>query len=358
MRGPTLTLLIIAGLQRAAMAGPNASAPQPAAAPDPAVTPTSPWIDLAPAQVLEKHATPEPPPEDHKVAAGVTLAGAYAVFVGWTYVAWYRKHHPLSQYKWGGDGWVGDETYAGGADKFGHAWATYSLARGGSELLQQWGGYDRTTANVVSTLASELLFTGVEVKDGFYYEFSFSDLTGDTLGAVAAFAMTQWPRLDELFDYRVEYWPSLMYRRKVDGASPCPSGGCSKWNIAEDYSGETYLLAFHPSGIHSLRDSRYGTASRFIDLAVGFGSRNYKPEATTPADMLAAPGKPTQELFLGVTLNAQGLCDYLLEGHHSKAARVTRKVTHGVFEVFNPPFTYLSIEADHVAKNPPAMGGA
>jgi hypothetical protein len=359
MRVAWLGLLVIAWLQQPAVAEPDAPAAPVARAPDPVVTPaSSPWIDLAPAQVLEKHALPEAPAEDHKTAATATLAGAYAAFVGWTYVAWYRKHKPLSQYKWGGDGWVGDETYAGGADKFGHAWATYSLARGGAELLRQWGGYDRTTANVVGTVASELLFTGVEVKDGFYYEFSFSDLTGDTLGAVAAFAATQWPRLDELFDYRVEYWPSVMYRRKVDGSSPCPSGGCSKWNIAEDYSGETYLLAFHLGGIHALRDMKYGTFSRFVDVAAGFGSRNYKPEATTPQDMLAAPGKPTQELFLGVTLNAQGLFDYLLEGRSSRAARTTRKITHGVFEVFQPPFTYMSVESDHIAKNPPAMGGA
>src|SRR5207248_9045071 len=95
--------------------------------PDPSVTvpAKSPWLDLAPAEVLEKHAQPVDH-EDHKVAAATTLASAYAVFIGWTYLAWYRKHHPLSQYKWGGDGWVGDQTYAGGADKLGHAWATLS----------------------------------------------------------------------------------------------------------------------------------------------------------------------------------------------------------------------------------------
>ncbi|HUJ62431.1 MAG TPA: DUF2279 domain-containing protein, partial [Kofleriaceae bacterium] len=284
---------------------------------------------------------------DHKLAAALTLGGAYAVFTGWMYVAWYQHHHPLSQYKWGGDGWVGDQTYAGGADKFGHAWATMSLARLGTETLSQWGGYDRMTSALVATAASELLFTGVEVKDGFYYEFSFSDLTGDTLGALAAFALSTWPRLDELFDYRVEYWPSTMYQRKLDGASPCPSGGCSKWNIAEDYSGQTYLLAFHLGGIHALRDLRYGTIARFVDVAAGFGTRNYKPDPMTVADMAASPGRPTQELFLGVTINAQGICDYLLEGRSSRAARRTRKVTHALFEVFQPPFTYLSIEHDH-----------
>jgi hypothetical protein len=139
-----------------------------------------------------------------------------------------------------------------------------------------------------------------------------------------------------------------MYLRKLDGDSPCPTGGCSKFNIAEDYSGETYLLAYHLGSIHALRDMKYGTLARFVDVAAGFGSRNYKPDAITPADMIAAPGRPTQELFFGISLNAQGLFDYLLEDRPSRSARVTRKVTHGLFEMFNLPFTYLSVEHDHV----------
>jgi hypothetical protein len=232
-----------------------------------------------------------------------------------------------------------------------------SLARAGTELLDQWGGYDRTTAAIVSTVAAEALFTGVEVKDGFYFEFSFSDLTGDTLGAVAAFALSKWPRLDELFDYKVQYYPSQMYLRKLDGSSPCPTGGCSKWNIAEDYSGETYLLSFHLGGIHALRDMKYGTLARFVDVAVGFGSRNYKPAPETDADKMIT-GPPTQELFVGVALNCQGLFDYLLEGKKSRAARATRMITHGIFEVFQPPFTYLSDHSEHHPNGPVNVGGA
>jgi len=340
--------LLIAGLRASARADPP---PDPEITHDQGVTVRasgsgSPWIDLAPpssaVNVLE-HRVSEPEQAAHPVAAAATLAGMYALFAGWMYVAWYEHHHPLAQFKWGGDGWVGDQTYAGGADKLGHAWSTMSLARLGTEMLDQWGGYDRTKANVVSTIASELLFTGVEVKDGFYYEFSFSDLTGDTLGALAAFALSQWPRLDELFDYRVEYWPSTMYLRKLDGASPCPTGGCSKWNVAEDYSGQTYQLALHLGAIGPIRGLPGGAIARFVDVAAGFGSRNYKPDAVTPADMAAAPGRPTQELFLGVTLNAQGLLDDLLESRTPKL----RKVTHGLFEVFSVPFTYPAVQYDH-----------
>jgi len=302
--------------------------------------------------------------EDHRLAAGLTLAGAYTLFGGWMYLAWYRQHKPLSQFKWGGDdekcqstfsrcgliGWAGDTTYAGGEDKFGHAWSTMSLARGGAELLYQWGGFGRTTSMLVSTGLAELLFIGVEVRDGFFFEFSFSDLGGDTVGALAALALMQWPRLDEMFDFRVQYFPSDIYLRKLSGSSPCPTGGCSRWNIAEDYSGQTYLLAFHLSSIHALRDMQYGTFSRFVDLTLGFDTRNYKP----PPDA-SSMAVPKQQMFIGISLNAQGVFDWLLDDHHKTA----RKITHGMFEVFNLPFTSLPVlEHDHSPAGTVMGGGA
>ena len=330
VRRVLVACLLIAWLQSIALAEPQAP---DSAAPDPAVTPAasarggekSPWIDLAPATVLEHVA--EQPHADHKLAAGITMGAMYTVFSGWMYLAWYNKHKPLSQYKWGGDGWLGSNTYAGGADKFGHAWSTMSLSRLSTVILSDWGGYDHTKSSLVSAGLAEALFIGVEVKDGFFYEFSFSDLTGDTVGAALALLLDNFPRLDELFDYRVQYWPSQMYLRKLNGSSPCPSSGCSRWDIAEDYSGETYLLAFHLGGIHALRDMKYGTISRFVDLAVGFDTRGYKP--TPDADLMQTAH---QHLFFGVSLNAQGLIDYFVGGK-------PRKVGHAVFEVFNVPFT-------------------
>lgn len=287
------------------------------------------------------------PADTHPVAAAATLGGMYAAFAGWMYIAWYQ-HHRSNGYRWGGDGWLGDRTYAGGADKFGHAWSTMALARAGTELLDQWGGYDRGTANLVSTSLSELLFLGVEFRDGFNYEFSFSDLTGDTVGALLAYALTRWPRLDELFDYRVEYLPSQMYLKKLGGSSPCPVGSCSRWDIAEDYSGQTYLLAFHLGGIHALRDMRYGTWARFVDLTLGFDTRNYRP---TPDPELMQ--KPHQDVFVGISLNAQGLFDYLLDQRSN-----TRKVTHGLFEVFNVPYTSAALVGhQHYANGTPSQDG-
>ena len=349
-------------------ADPPAETPPPTEPTAPTPAPTAPPPDLAPANVLVPIAERPAPPTDHKVAAAITLASMYTVFGGWMYLAWYRQHKPLSQYKFGGDdepcqhtislcglvGWAGDQTYAGGEDKFGHAWSTMSLARLGTEMLTQWGGYDRLPSMLVATGLSELLFIGVEVRDGFFFEFSYSDLGGDTVGALAALALMSFPRLDEMFDFRVQYWPSQEYLRKLDGSSPCPAGGCSRWNIAEDYSGQTYVLAFHLSSIHALRDMQYGTVSRFVDLTLGFDTRNYKPPPD--ADLMAVP---RQEMFIGVSLNAQGLFDWLLEGRQSETARKTRKVTHGLFEVFNLPFTSLPLlEHDHSPTGPVMQGGA
>jgi hypothetical protein len=357
VRRAQVALLMIAWLRGTALAGPEVAAP---ATHDPigavrASEAGSPWIDLAPATVLEAHAADDREGRaDHRLAAAVAVTGLYVGFTGWTYLAWYRKHKALSDFKWGGDGWLGSHTYAGGADKFGHAWATMSLARLGTEMLDQWGGFDRSTAAIVGTALAETLFLGVEIKDGFYYEFSFSDATGDTVGALAAYALSRWPRLDELFDYRVEYFPSRMYLRKLDGSSPCPTGTCSTWNVAEDYSGETYLLALHLGGIHALRDLEYGTLSRFVDLTLGFDTRNYKPNPD-PVPMVS----PHQDVFIGISLNAQGLFDYLLEGKPSAVARRTRKVTHGLFEVFNVPFSSAPLlQYEKTPTGPIASGGA
>ncbi|HEU0036581.1 MAG TPA: DUF2279 domain-containing protein [Kofleriaceae bacterium] len=264
----------------------------------------------------------------HKLAASLTLAGVYVGFTTWTYFAWYHNHQRNTEgFKWGGDRWFQADTYAGGADKLGHAWATMGLARGGTELLAQWGGVDRLTASLIGCGLSELLFFGVELKDGDYYEFSYGDFAFNSGGALLAFALSNWPRLDELVDYRVQYWPSKAYRRQLTNDGNV--------NIAEDYTGETYLLALHLGGIHSLRDWKYGTWSRFVDVAVGFETRGYKPDPLPGEDDFVH----TQKLFLGVTLNAQGIFDYLLDGRSKPA----KKILHGTFELFNLPYSTLPV---------------
>ncbi len=326
MRRTCCIVLVIVGWQLSAVAQPAPPSSVEQATSDPAPTTT---IDLSPSVALTTDPAKEP---DRPVAAVATLAGFYAAFSAFGFYAWYRQHKPLAEYKFGGDGWLGWHTYAGGADKFGHAWSTMALARMGTEILADWGGYDRTRSMWVSTALSELLFLGVEVSDGFYFEFSWSDLSGDTVGALMALAFMMSPKLDEMFDFRVQYFPSSEYWHDLT-----TKGAPNRLNIDDDYNGQTYLLAFHLSSIPALREMKYGTLSRFVDLTLGFDTRGYKP---TPAAGPLPADEHHQNMFIGVSLNAQGVLDWLFEGGHHERAR---KVFHGFSEVFNIPYTSAAI---------------
>ncbi len=358
--GVLRALCLIAVLEGLAAAGPDT----PASNPDPngAVTApaegsgsATPWIDLAPSAVLAKHSEANGSGENHRTRAAVELGSFYAGFSIWAYFAWYRNHPPLSGYKFNGDGMFGVETYAGGADKLGHAWATMSLARLGTSVLTE-GGWDHTRSTLVSAALSELLFLNVEIRDGFYFEFSMGDLAMDTAGMLAAIAFELSPRLDEMFDFRVQYFPSSRYIQNLDGGAnkngtpSCPKTACSRFNIAEDYSGQTYFLAFHPSSIHALRDSKYGLWSRFVDVGVGFQTRGYKPPPD-PSDRITA----RQTLFVGVSLNVQGVIDYLGRGGDHE---ILRKIGHGLFEVFNLPYTIGGVGVTRYAPRKPNSDGA
>lgn len=341
MRAIVTALLLIAWLHRLAVATPVAGRETPhdrdgtpRASADPE-TANTPWIDLAPSAVFEARDRER---SNRKRNSLLILGSLYAGFVGWTYLAWYRTES--HEFRVGGDvepgaswyEWFGTRTYAAGADKWGHAWATLGLARGGTELLHQYGGYSKLASAIAATALSEALFLGVEIKDGFAYSFSLGDLAFNTGGAVLALAQSMSPRIDEAIDLRVEYFPSKAYRRLWT----------AERNIdwAEDYSGQTYLLAFHLKAIHGLRDSRYLGWSQYVDVAFGFDTRGYKPDPPWSITEEMPDYDKRQRWFLGVTLNAQGVFDSLLGGGRAEGLR---KFTHGLFEVFNVPSTTLPL---------------
>jgi hypothetical protein len=347
---------MIAWLQAPVAASPGQHGAPPPDRDAAARAPTeSPWIDLAPSKALSLR-LPErrAPRRGHRLAAGLTLAGLYAGFATWTYFAWYRKGcrpepYECTEFLWGRDGAFAADTYAGGADKLGHTWATLALGRLGTELLYQWGGYRRGTSILVGMGLSELLFAAVEYRDGFTYQFSYWDFTFNTLGALLGAAQGAWPRFDDLVDFRVQYFPSRAYRDRfvADGDV----------DVAEDYSGQTYLLALHLGALPRLRDARWGRWARYVDLAVGFETRGYKPDppyAIDPDDPSKQDYPARQTLFVGLTLNAQGVLDGLLRG-----APRPRKVLHGLFEVFNVPgTTWRAIGSTRRPSGPTDMDGA
>src|SRR5690349_20932289 len=98
MRRTLLAVLLIASLQGTAVGNP--SAPDSSHHDrDGATTASTPWIDLAPSELLNDITADreteilvrDEPRRPHKLAASLTLAGLYAGFTTWTYFAWYHN---------------------------------------------------------------------------------------------------------------------------------------------------------------------------------------------------------------------------------------------------------------------------
>ena len=256
-------------------------------------TPAEPWA--------KRHA---------KVLAAGGLAATYAAFSTYAYFAWFRGKQN------GGMGLTYDgfgvDTYAGGADKLGHAWAAYALTRGTTAYLTA-AGWPRLGSSIAAASISQVFFTLSEYEDSLVYQFEVYDIVANVAGAAFAVAMVNVPELDRFIDFRLEYFPSVDYRRSVrrDG----------NIDFFQDYSGQSYQLALHTSAFGVPRWAGY------LDLVVGFETRNYSPPRTDPERI------PTQSLYIGVTLNLQHVlrevfCDSL-----------GRRIGHTVFEYLSVPYT-------------------
>jgi len=242
------------------------------------------------------------------------LGAAYGVLYGWTFMAWHYRSVEGTSIKFHKEGWFDASTYAGGADKLGHAWANYTLTRGGSRLLRA-GGWSKGSSLIASTALSLGFFTLSEIKDGYNpkYGFSPNDMVANVTGQALGITMELVPWIDERFDFRMEYLPSKAF---LDQASEE-----GLLNSAEDYSGQNYRLAYHLGSIKSLRSDKNYSWLRFVDVSVGFHADAFSPKVTGRT--------PRQDLSLGLTLNLQEL-------FKPGALRFTT-------EVFAPPYTTLPL---------------
>ena len=310
----------------AAASAPRAAADCTRASGEPCATP---WLDQGATLTSLEPGPTDAPPRDHRLASAAVLGGLYLGFSTWAYFAWYRNQPSLGEFEIGKDGWFGRNTYAGGADKLGHAWANLVLGRASTSLLR-WGGWERDTAAIMGNTLAWSLFLFVEVRDGYYYRFSPGDAAFNSAGALVGALFVMYPRLDELFDFRVAYSPSPEYLGLWRGEYNGPKKGNSL-NIAEDYSGQTYVAALHLGALPWPESTppRVRTALEYLDLGVGFRTRRYKPDAVEGTI-------PTQELYLGVALNLQAVLDRTVGGKPRRTGRA-------IVEHLTPPFTMLPV---------------
>lgn len=263
-------------------------------------------------------------PNDHRAISALGLSGAYVALGAWTWVAWYRDRPRLAAWKFGGDGGFASDTYAGGADKLGHAWSAMVLTRLGASLLEG-AGWSETSASVLASGLSLGALSLVEVNDGYYTEFSPGDFAANMAGMGAALAFRHTPGLDNALDFRVQWFPSPAFRRQP-GA-----------NFAEDYTGQTYLLAFKPRALIKARESNGALhALQFINPVIGFETRGYFPASSAGERVTQR-----QRVFLGLTLDLQAIFDVTSQTSRSTTARVAAAIGQTVFEYVNLSFSTL-----------------
>lgn len=197
-----------------------------------------------------------------QLAAGIILA--------WGLLQWDYGSRPVH---FRSEGWFGQDTPEGGADKLGHLYTGYLLARGMAGLYRDWGlAADRAARE--AALTSVLVTTVMEAGDGFSpYGISGEDLLMNLAGAWAGEALARSPAWRERLDLRVEY------RFNTDTS-----------DFTTDYEHARHLVALKLGGFDALRD----TPLRWLEVQGGYYTRGY-------SDPLV-PGRRTAYAGLGLNL--------------------------------------------------------
>ena len=179
------------------------------------------------------------------------------------------------------EGWFGENTYAGGADKLGHGFANYVGTRLLARTLE-WAGNDQTAALKLAAWSVLGAFTAVEVLDGYTnrWRFSKEDAIMNAAGVGLAVATEKNPALDRLIDFRLLYRPSR-------------DPGSRRFDPLGDFSGQIYLLVAKASGVPAFSSH---PVLRYVELAVGYGARGFQDGQDVHASR-------SRNLYFGISIN-------------------------------------------------------
>lgn len=176
------------------------------------------------------------------------------------------------------EGWFGENTKHGGADKLGHSFTTYALSHALSWTYEGWG-YGARDAAELGAWSSFGLMGFMEFGDSFSeFGFSYEDFIMNAVGSYAAYVMYTQPRLREVLDFRVEYRTDL-----------------STFDFFTDYERMKYLAAIKFDGISRLKS----TPARYFDFQIGYFTRGYTDDenANKERNVYVALGLNLSHLF-------------------------------------------------------------
>lgn len=230
---------------------------------------------------------------DHRVLA--TNLAVLGFIAAWGAVNWDYGDNPWQTTD---EGWFGQSTTEGGADKAGHLYTGYVLGRSFTGLFRRYG-YDADKAARAGAASSLAAMTFMEFGDGFSpYGFSAQDEAMNVAGAGLAWLLAANPGLDRRIALRGEY------RVHADHAG----------DFFTDYERWRYYAVLKLDGFE-----RMPRALRWLELHAGYFARGYANQ--DPAD-------DRRDTFVGVGVSL------------TKLAREQGWRRTGVFlDYFQPPDT-------------------
>lgn len=235
-------------------------------------------------------------------------AGAFAGLTALGLFSW--DWGSSKTFKVNDEGWFGEDTGSGGADKLGHAFSSYAMTNLLADRLEYKGrSPERAARNAALTTQAVMFY--VEIFDGYSGDHGFSkeDMVMNALGSGLAYARAAVPGLRELIDFRLEYEAS----------------GYKGYRPLSDYSGQKYVLALKLSGIRGLNQSFL----RHFELQTGYYTRGFSKEEK--ADGLTRQ----RHQFVGIGLNL----NQLLFGNRTSRENELRNAGRLFFEHIQVPYT-------------------
>lgn len=209
--------------------------------------------------------TETPPPTPQKLfdlkttlfSAGVLVVTPILGYFTWWSSEW-TGHFTLAH-----EGWFGEETYAGGADKASHITFSYMFTLAFQSAYRSLG---KTPAEARGLAFGLTVLSGVliEIGDGMSrYGFSWEDAAANTIGAGIATLVDAYG-LKDTFGLRFGWVPNTI-------PPPC----CRYAGYGSDYSGEIYAADLKFEGLLPRMGVSPGLF-RFLLLGTTYSSKGYR----------------------------------------------------------------------------------
>lgn len=181
-------------------------------------------------------------------------------------------------------------TYIDNVDKVGHFYGGILFAEVFGVGLR-WSGLEEGTSLLYGGILSTLIYTGVELKDGYAPNWGFDplDLGSSALGAFYPFAQNKIPFLKN-FNFKWSYYPSnSSYYRNMNNESR------NNQFFNDDYEGQTFWLTANlknllPKKINSFMPD-------FLNIALGVSVENLSDPLNKHKVFIISPDLELSKLF-------------------------------------------------------------